>query len=187
MVDMPVGYDVRKAAQVIAFLILEQGGSADMIKTVKLAYMSDRRFLELYDRPILNDDFNNLPYGPIDSATLDYIKGAGSEAEKAIWGEYVTAVDDSHKFKTATNNIYFGELSEAEEAVLKETVGKFKDYEPFGSVNWIHDNCSEWTDPRGSALPLSYEEVFDALGKDHVKEKVAHIDDMRRLVGAAKS
>lgn len=41
---MPVGYDVKEAAQVIAFLIREQGGSADMIKTVKLAYLADREF-----------------------------------------------------------------------------------------------------------------------------------------------
>ncbi len=34
---MALGYDVRKAAQVVAFLISEQGGTADMIKTVKLA------------------------------------------------------------------------------------------------------------------------------------------------------
>jgi hypothetical protein len=65
----------EKAAQVVAFLIDQQGGSADMIETVKLAYLSDRRYLDLYGRPILNDDLYCLDHCPIDSTTLDFIKG----------------------------------------------------------------------------------------------------------------
>ena len=71
---MPVGYDVRKAAQVVAFLIRQQGGTADMIKTIKLAYLADRQFLDRYGRPILNDDLYCLDHGPIGSTTLNYIQ-----------------------------------------------------------------------------------------------------------------
>src|SRR5580698_1534445 len=137
---MPVGYDVRKAAQVVAFLIQEQGGSADMIKTVKLAYLSDRRFLDLFGRPILNDDLYCLDHGPIDSTTLDYIKGNITDGKKkSIWAEYVSPVDSkTHQFSVANDSIYFGELNEAEEKVLKETATKFKDVKPFDLVEWIH-------------------------------------------------
>jgi uncharacterized phage-associated protein len=183
---MPVGYSVRKAAQVVAFLIREQGGNADMIKTVKLAYMSDRRFLELYGRPILNDDFYCLDHGPIDSTTLDYIKGNISDKKnRALWAEYVTPVDpDTYQFSVADKDIYFGELSDAEEKVLKETVKKFKDMKPFELVDWIHDNCREWISPRGTSMYLSYAEVFKALGKEHPSKRVKYVERTRRLAAA---
>jgi uncharacterized phage-associated protein len=183
-IPMPLGYNVRKAAQVVAFLIREQGGSADMIKTVKLAYMSDRRFLELYDRPILNDDLKCLDNGPIDSATLNYIKGAGSENETAIWSQYVTKVDEAYIFETADPDIYFGELSEVEENVLRETVEKFKSLKPFELVDWIHENCKEWIDPLGTSMPLSYEDVFKALGKDQQKKRADYVNSVRQLAKA---
>jgi hypothetical protein len=183
---MPVGYNVRKAAQVVAFLIHEQGGVADMIKTVKLAYLSDRRFLDLYGRPILNDDLYCLDNGPIDSTTLDYIKGNIRNAKNhAIWAEYVTAVNpNTHQFSLANNNIYFGELSEAEENVLREIVEQFRDKQPFELVEWIHENCREWVNPKGTSTYLSYEEVFKALGKEKPAKRVKHLEKLRRLAAA---
>jgi uncharacterized phage-associated protein len=183
---MPVGYDVRKAAQVVAFLIHEQGGSANMIKTVKLAYLADRQFLDRYGRPILNDDLFCLDHGPIDSTTLDYINGKiKNQKNVAIWAEYVTPVNPkTHQFETANEEIYFGELSEAEETALKETVEKFKDKAPFELVDWIHKECREWVNPRGTSTPLSYEDVFKALGKTNLNKRVEHVEKTRRLAAA---
>ena len=146
---MPVGFNVRKAAQVVAFLVAEQGGSADMIKTVKLAYLSDRKFLELYDRPILNDDLFCLDHGPIDSATLDLIKGNYSDDDLKVWYKYLTPVDPkTFQFSAARKDLYFDELSGAEEDVLKEIVSEFRAFKPFELVDWIHANCREWSNPR---------------------------------------
>jgi hypothetical protein len=183
---MPVGYDVRKAAQVVAFLIDQQGGSADMIKTVKLAYLSDRRFLDQYGRPILNDDLYCLDHGPIDSTTLNFIKGLVTDHKKrAIWAEYVTAVDPkTYLFSTANDDVDFGQLSDAEEKVLKETVEEFKDKKPFELVDWIHEKCREWVNPRGTSTYLSYKDVFKALGKDHLEKRVKHVEKIRKLAAA---
>jgi uncharacterized phage-associated protein len=183
---MPIGYDVRKAAQVVAFLIQEQGGTADMIKTIKLAYLSDRRFLDLYGRPLLNDDLYCLDHGPIDSTTLDYIKGSISNGKKrSVWAEYVTPVDPTtYQFSIAKNDIYFGELSEAEEQVLRDVVKEFKNMKPFELVDWIHENCREWVNPRGTSTYLSYAEVFKALGKDHPSKRVKYVEKVRRLAAA---
>jgi uncharacterized phage-associated protein len=177
---MPVGFSVRKAAQVVAFLVAEQGGTADMIKTVKLAYLSDRKFLELYDRPILNDDLYCLDHGPIDSMTLNLIKGDGGAENNKLWAEYLTPVDSkTHSFGTARNNIYFDELSEAEEAVLRELVQKFDNMKPFDLVDWIHANCREWSNPKGTSISLSYADVFRALGKNNPEKSVEHVDRTR--------
>lgn len=186
---MPVGYDVRKAAQVVAFLLREQGGHADMIKTVKLAYLADRQFLDRYGRPILNDDLFCLDHGPIDSTTLDYIKGNIRDAKtKAIWAEYVTKVDqNTWLFSVAKDDIYFSELSEAEETILKEIVQTFKDMKPFGVVDWIHENCREWVNPRGTSTYLDYKDVFKALGKDHLEKRVKHVKKLRQLAAVTNA
>ena len=108
-----------------------------MIKTVKLAYLADRRFLELYNRPLLNDDLYCLDHGPIDSVTLNFIKGDIRDSSKhSTWAEYVGSVDpDTYQFSVAKNDIYFGELSEAEEGVLVDLVKRFKDMKPFELVD----------------------------------------------------
>jgi uncharacterized phage-associated protein len=177
---MPVGFSVRKAAQVVAFLVNEQGGSADMIKTVKLAYLSDRKFLDLYDRPILNDDLYCLDHGPIDSTTLNLIKGDASNDYKELWSEYLTSVDPkTHVFSVARKDIYFDELSEAEEAVLRDMVHEFRKMKPFDLVEWIHNNCREWSNPKGTSVSLSYADVFKALGKKNLEKSVEHVDKTR--------
>jgi uncharacterized phage-associated protein len=183
---MPVGYDVEKAAQVIAFLVNEQGGAADMIKTVKLAYMADRRFLELYDQPILNDDLYCLDHGPVDSTTLNYIKGEGSPDGLNIWQKYLTSVGEDYIFKTTSGDLYLGELNDAEEAVLKEVVAQFRNMKPFELVQWIHDNCPEWKNPRGGSILLPYREVFKALGKKYAEKNEKYVDQNRRLVEATR-
>jgi uncharacterized phage-associated protein len=186
---MPVGYNVRKAAQVVAFLIHEQGNRADMIKTVKLAYMADRRCLELYERPILNDNLYCLDHGPIDSVTLDYIKGnISSPKNRSLWAQYVKPVDpNTYQFSSADGALYFGELSEAEEKILKETVSQFKDMKPFELVDWIHNNCREWSNPRGTSTYLSYAEVFKALGKEHPSKRAKYVEKVRRLAEATNA
>jgi uncharacterized phage-associated protein len=183
---MPTGYNVRKAAQVVAFLIKQQGGKADMIKTVKLAYLSDRRFLQLYDRPLLNDDLYCLDHGPIDSTTLDFIKGnISNQTKRSLWAEYVSPVDPAtHQFSVANNNIYFGELSEAEEQILTEIAKEFQHMKPFELVDWIHENCREWVNPRGTSTYLYYAEVLKALGKDKPEKRLKHLEKVRRLAAA---
>lgn len=157
-----------------------------MIKTVKLAYLADRRFLELYNRPLLNDDLYCLDHGPIDSVTLNFIKGDIRDSSKhSTWAEYVGSVDpDTYQFSVAKNDIYFGELSEAEEGVLVDLVKRFKDMKPFELVDWIYQNCREWVNPRGTSTPLSYADVFKALGKDHPNKRLKYVEKVRRLAAA---
>jgi len=180
--EMPIGFSVLKAAQVIAFLVLEQGGKADMIKTVKLAYMSDRKFLDDFNRPILNDDLYCLDHGPIDSFTLNLIKGKASKEDIDVWKQFLNPVDKATwKFTTFSKNMYLGELSDAEEDVMRRIVRRFKDLGPFELVDWIHSHCREWSNPRGTSTLLSYGDVLKALGKINIENKLRKIDRARRL------
>jgi uncharacterized phage-associated protein len=174
---MPRGYSPRKAAQVIAFLIQGRGGRADIIDVVKLAYLADRSFLSKYDRPLLFDELFCLEHGPVDSVTYDSIKQHGAIDEP--WSTYLRP-RDGHVIAIvrAFRSDEFDELSAAEERTLRETLDKFSDIRDFNLVQWIHDNCSEWSHPSGSSTFLAYRDVFEALGKDDPTEREYHVTEL---------
>jgi uncharacterized phage-associated protein len=177
---MPRGYNPRKAAQVIAFLTQGRGGHTDIIDVVKLAYLADRSFLSKYDRPILFDEFYCLDHGPVDSVTYDSIKRNGVIEEP--WSTYLRP-RDGHVIaivrKLGPDD--FDELSAAEEHTLQEILEQFTTIRDFGLVQWIHDNCSEWSHPSGSSTFLTYGDVFEALGKDEPGERERHVTELSHV------
>jgi hypothetical protein len=62
---MPKGYNPKKAAQVVAYLVQGRGGKTDIIDVMKLVYLSDRASIDKYDCPILFDEFYCLTLGPV--------------------------------------------------------------------------------------------------------------------------
>lgn len=70
------GYDVTKAAQVIAFFALKQGGSINVLKVTKLAYLAERECMARYDEPMFYDELASLPEGPVPSITLNLMNGS---------------------------------------------------------------------------------------------------------------
>jgi uncharacterized phage-associated protein len=177
---MPRGYNPRKAAQVIAFLVQGRGGRADIIDVVKLAYLADRSFLNKYDRPILFDELYCLDHGPVDSVTYDSIKRNGIIEEP--WSTYLLP-RDGHNIATvrAFRPDDFDELSAAEEHTLQEILERFANIRDFNLVQWIHDNCGEWSHPLGSSTFLAYGDVFKALGKDDPDERDRHVAELSNI------
>lgn len=164
-----MSFNVRKAAQAIAFLAQERGGAVNYITVVKLAYLSDRRFLQLYDLPILNDDLVSMKHGPVNSATYDYIKGRGKDELRKVWDQYVLTKKKERLVCAARklSDEDFDELSDAEVKVLKEVSKEFERFtNPFDLVDWVHKNCKEWENVKDTSKHLSYDRVLTALGKD---------------------
>lgn len=180
-----MSFNTRKAAQVIAFLARERGDEVDFITVVKLAYLSDRRFMELYDHPILNDDFVSMEYGPVNSATYDYLKGQGQQ--RSVWDTYLQTNEAQNVvvLNRKLSEDDFDELSDAEIEVLRETsreFSKFKD--PFDLVDWIHKNCAEWEDVGKTSKHLSYERVFNALGKKNISALADRVFEFKNIKNA---
>ena len=177
---MPRGYNPRKAAQVIAFLVQGRGGRTDIIDVVKLAYLADRSFLNKYDRPILFDELYCLDHGPVDSTTYNSIKRQGVIEEP--WATYLCP-RDGHTIATVREfrSDEFSELSTVEERTLREILNTYADIRDFNLVQWIHDNCSEWSHPSGSSTILPYRDVFAALGKDDPRERERHVIELSNI------
>jgi len=64
--------DHRKAIQAINFFARKEGGKIDKLKVIKLIWLADRRHLRKYGRPIINDTYYAMEYGPVGSSIKDF-------------------------------------------------------------------------------------------------------------------
>lgn len=177
---MALGYKPRKAAQVLAYLLRGRGGRTDIIDVIKLAYLSDRAFLDRYDRPILFDDLYCLDHGPVDSRTYDSIKREGRMDPP--WSDYL-APRHGHDLALARKLMPddFDELSPAEERVMDDVLDQHRHRRSFALVDWIHEHCREWSNPRGTSVTLPYYEVWKALGRTDPEKMDQHINELRNM------
>ena len=175
------GYDVRKAAQVVAYFALQQGGSINVLKLSKLMYLAEREFMARFDVPMFYDKLVSMPDGPVASVTLNLING---EIEHEGWSEIV-AKREGHDMRPVDGITLesLDELSRADLSVLATLWGKFAKFDRYELRDWTHNpkNIPEWVDPEGSSLPIDHAEVFRRLGKDKVDVLVRDVEQQRAL------
>lgn len=173
-------FNVRKAAQVAAYFALRAGGAVNILKLVKLIYLADRTFIEKYDYPMLNDEFVSMDHGPVNSRTLEYINGMQLDGRGA-WDEFVsprTGYDIGLAHPDITLET-LDEFSAADLEVLDEIWARFGHYDKYRLRDYTHRNCPEWEDPKGSSKPISYERLYQVLGKKNAAELVADVNAQR--------
>lgn len=70
-------FKFQKAVQVINFFAQkEPNGTINKMKALKLIWLSDRCHLRQYGRPILNDSYVAMKYGPVASGSRDLLEGS---------------------------------------------------------------------------------------------------------------
>ncbi|HEY1720037.1 MAG TPA: Panacea domain-containing protein [Magnetospirillaceae bacterium] len=175
------GFKVRKAAQVVAYFAIAEGGSINVLKLIKLIYLSDRRFIEKYDCPILNDRFVSMPRGPVNSMTLNYVSGIAGDRDE--WKKFISD-RAKHSVGVANSRIKksdLDELSKAEKKVLAEIWDRFGERDGFWLEEYTHKHCPEWEDPDGSSEPIPYERILKFLKKKNVARISANLEAEREL------
>jgi uncharacterized phage-associated protein len=178
---MPAWFNVRKAAQIAAFFADSHGGRINVLKLAKLIYIADRTNMQQYDFPISGDKLVSMDHGPVNSITLDYIKGFAKE-DAAAWSEFMTDLAGYEVgLSRPITEADLDELSEAELGTLKAVWHDFGHMTKYELRDWTHDNCPEWEDPDGSSYPIPYERVFKFLGKTHAEELAKRVEEERRL------
>lgn len=160
-------FNTRKAAQVVAFFAIREGGAINVLKATKLVYLADRLNMEKFDFPITGDNFVSMDHGPVNSVTLSCINGM--EGDRPDWESFLTdrsghEVGVSNK---ALSEDDLDELSDAEIGTLDEIWSKFGHMDRYVVRDWTHLNCPEWEDPEGSSNPIPFSRVFKFLGKAH--------------------
>ena len=61
----------KKAAQAINYFAIQNGGEIDKLHALKLVYFADRFHLRKYGRPITNDQYWAMQFGPVASGVKE--------------------------------------------------------------------------------------------------------------------
>lgn len=68
---MQLNFAHRKAAQALNFFARQAGGEINKMKALKLIFFADRYHLRQYGRPVTNDEYVAMNYGPVPSGCKD--------------------------------------------------------------------------------------------------------------------
>jgi uncharacterized phage-associated protein len=96
---MLLEFDYKKATQAINFLSKKEGGQIDKLKLIKLIYFADRYHLRRYGRPVVNDAYLAMTYGPVGSSVKDIAELSDflDDTERAYASTYLKRGDTPHK------------------------------------------------------------------------------------------
>ena len=174
----PFGYNPRKSAQVAAYFALRSGGQVNILKLMKLIYLTEREYISRYDVPMLFDHLYSMRNGPVMSETLNFING---ESESTHWSEFVSD-RENHEVgvvKEALRIDDLDEFSDADIEILDMVWGKFGHLSKWDLVDYTHKHCPEWEDPGDSSSLIPYERLLRYLGRENAEHIAGEISAMR--------
>jgi uncharacterized phage-associated protein len=178
---VPDWFSTRKAAQVVAFFGLKCGRKINILRATKLIYLADRLSMDKRDRPITDDNFVSMPFGPVNTNTYNYMNGRIS-ARNDDWSAFVAPRVDHDLPVVATVDFDdLDELSKSDLAILEETWERYKDIDKYDLADWTHRYCPEWQNPGKSSIPIDLSTVFRKLGKSDPAEIAEEIQAERKL------
>lgn len=176
-------FNPRKAAQVIAYLALKAGGKLDVLKAVKLVYLSDRESIKLWGAPVMDEQHVSMPHGPVNSSTYSYLNGEHDLAACG-WSDYLE--DRAHHVVAVNNGVGIDdldELSDADIASMDAVWDRFGHMDKWQIRDWTHDrnNIPEWEDPHGSSRPIPLERIMTLVGIENADAQAELVKDQRRI------
>lgn len=174
------GYNIRKAAQIVAYFSLKEGGSINVLKLAKLLYLSERSFVQKYDMPMLFDNCVSMEHGPLLSQTKDYVDGY---LENEGWDEFVS---DRTRYEVGVSNDQISvddldELSKASLGVLASIWAKYGKFDRYKLRDITHELCGEWENPGSSMKLIPYERMLKFLGKSNAEDIAKEIESIRQI------
>jgi len=163
-------FDERKSTE-IAGLLLKLGGDVmHYMALIKLMYIIDREALKRWGYPLSGDKYYSLPHGPILSRVYELVLEEPELSESAYWKEFIIRHKD-FKIKLRFNTPD-GALSEAEKTLITEVFNEFGHLDRFALRDLTH-TFPEWKNPGKSRLPISYEDILRAVGREKEADEIA--------------
>tara|TARA_B110000114_G_C15034786_1_gene374519 strand:- start:616 stop:1161 length:546 start_codon:yes stop_codon:yes gene_type:complete len=155
--------DVNKTKQMAAKFIDCSGGTINIMSLVKLIYLADRKALDKYETPISGDSYVSMTNGPVPSSSYDLIKGVMKVAE---WSDLISErVNHKVGLTRTLEGSDLDYLCEDDLDIIESIWSELGHLSQYELVVYSHENCKEWQDPKGSSIPISYEDIFLKLGR----------------------
>lgn len=175
----------KKTTQMLNYFAIASNGSINKMKVIKLIYFADKYHLRKYGRPISNDEYYAMPYGPVGSGAKDIAEMSDFLApeEKEYASNYINSVEKY--YVTTTKKVDENVLSDSDLEALKFSWEKFGSLAEFRLARLSHE-YPEWQKHEEnlkslSRIRMNYEDFLDDPERktsDSVEiEKCFHLDE----------
>lgn len=154
-------FNQEKATAVTAFLLKLRGGRMSYLKLIKLLYLADREALHRWGFNLTTDRYVSMDHGPVVSNIYNLI--ISDDTYKPFWSQYITPPLGEYEVALRSGDIPENQLSRAEEKLLREVFGTYGTWSRWKLRDFTH-TLPEWTDPKGSSIPIEIDAVLLAQG-----------------------
>jgi uncharacterized phage-associated protein len=175
-----LGFNYKKSVQALNYFATKSGGTINKMSALKLIWLSDRLHLRKYCRPILNDTYFALNYGPVASHTKDLIEGTSFlSEEESKYREQFIAIADKYYYKSigAIDKKVF---SASDLQVMDDVYSVFGNFNQFELSEESH-KYPEWKrfeshlkSKSSSRFEMNYEDFF--LDSDQIENSIFKLD-----------
>ena len=167
MYDLHKSFDYNKAAHIAAYFLLKEDGAMEILKLMKLIYLSERESFNQTDESMVHDKMVSMPNGPVLSGTLDIIK---KKVKNTEWEYlYQGREGDTIRIKPGTKYEDLEELSDSDVDIIEKVYEDFGHYSSVALRNMTHleSIIPEWEDPEGSSKHINLGNMLKSLGKSN--------------------
>jgi uncharacterized phage-associated protein len=164
-------FQINKAVAASSLLAKEAGGTMDIAHLLKALYLSDRKALLKWERPITGDRFYSMNHGPIVSRVYDLVRSKVSGSDMERWEEFFSARVGNQVTLTKEPNL--DALSDREIAVLLETWNEIKNLS-FRELKEYTHKLPEYVEVKGTSVMIDPAKIFSEEG--FLEDDIAKID-----------
>jgi hypothetical protein len=181
-------FNIEKLIQSCNYLVKKNNFSFNYTILIKFLYLADKESLKSSLQTITGDTYVSMDNGPVLSKLYDLIMGRcryrNGEAQN-LWNSRFTK--DGYNIVAITDRIPQSELSVFEMQILDQIYNQFKDYSLSEMISYVHKNCPEWKDPKGSSIDITSEEILESIGKspeeiDWILSETQAFEDEERVL-----
>lgn len=154
-------FNERKSTEAASLLLKLKGGRSDYWWIIKMLYLVDREAFQKWERPITNDLYESLPYGPVPKAIYSIIN---KKNPSPFWKGYIATFAKNSEVALTGLPAPIKKLSKAEVELIKSVFDKFGSLTGKQLVEYTH-TLPEWRDPKkvGSVTPIETSDLLAVL------------------------
>jgi uncharacterized phage-associated protein len=159
-------FNNKKAVQALNLMAINEGGTINKMKALKLIWLADRLHVRQYGRPVTMDSYYAMPYGPVPSNTKDMAEENDflSEEEREYRDSYLKIIDH-HNFSSISEPD-LKPLSKTDRETIDKVYDEFGGLDQFGLADLSH-KYPEWKkyqkaieQKQGTRFRMHYEDFF---------------------------
>lgn len=189
-----LAFDHRKSTQAINFFATKAGGYINKMKAIKLIYFADRYHLRKYGRPITNDEYFAMPYGPVNSGVKEIAENSDFLAKDEQESSSIYLRVPNQYGVKSLRPVETKVFSKSDIEALSFAWEKFGKYNQYELADLSH-NYPEWKRFKAiiesktrSRVRMNYEDFFEDPGKEFEQcctlspiEKEDRIDTIKEI------